>query len=414
MEFGVSETRIATRLAQLSEIGARPCGGMQRLSYSREEHEAQVLLADWLRDLDLHVSWDEAGNVIGRCEGSDPHAPAIMTGSHLDTQLGGGRFDGAAGVVAAVEAVAAIKGSGLIHRHPIEVVAWAGEEGSARFDLGLIGSRAMVGALKPDDLNMQCRLTGQTLREAMQSLQIDPAEIAQAERPAGTVRAVIELHIEQGPQLESSGSQIGVVTAVAGNTRLPLRIRGQQAHSGGMPMHLRRDALCGAAEILLRAEGAARRRTSPPVVVSAGYFHHEPRSIAIIPGVAEMTLDVRSVDARAIDEVVEEIRREAINIAERRGLEVDFEPTWGTPPARLDQEISAVIVQACEDVGVTWKELASGAGHDSMMLARRFPAGMVFVPSVGGISHAPDEFTPIEDLTAGAMVLCRSIAHLAE
>jgi beta-ureidopropionase / N-carbamoyl-L-amino-acid hydrolase len=261
---------------------------------------------------------------------------------------------------------------------------------------------------------MQCRLTGQTLREAMQSLQIDPDDIARAERPAGAVRAVIELHIEQGPELESSGSQIGVVTAVAGNTRLPLRIRGQQAHSGAMPMHLRQDALCGAAEVLLRAEAAARRRTSPPVVVSAGYFHHEPRSIAIIPGVAEMTLDVRSVDAEAIDEVVEEIRREAINVAGTRRLEVDFEPTWGAPPARLDQEISAVIVEACEDVGVTWKELASGAGHDSMMLARRFPAGMVFVPSAGGISHAPDEFTSIEDLTAGAMVLCRSIGHLAE
>lgn len=414
MDLDIDAGRFSDRLAQLNNIGARPDGGMQRPSYSREEREAQEVLAGWLRDLQLSVRWDEAGNLIGRREGLDPHAPVIMTGSHLDTQLGGGRFDGAAGVVAAVEAIAAIQDVGLILHHPVEVVAWAGEEGSARFDMGLIGSRAMVGALKPEDLNTRCRLTGRTLQEEMHSLEIDPATIASAERQPGTVRAVIELHIEQGPKLESSGNQIGVVTDVAGNARLPITIRGQQAHSGAMPMHLRQDALCGAAEILLRAEAAARRRTSPPVVVSAGYFHHEPCTIAIIPGMAEMILDVRSVDAGAIDEVIGEIRREACDIAEARRLEVEFQPTWGTPPSRLDQEIGAVIVQACEDAGVTWQQLPSGAGHDSMMLARRFPAGMIFVPSARGISHAPDEFTPIEDLSAGTQVLGRTIARLAQ
>lgn len=413
VERYVSGARIAERVARLAAIGGLPNGGMNRLPYTPEDRAARDLFARWLSDLGLRVHEDGAGNVIGRRDGSDPQAPAVMAGSHLDTQPSGGRFDGIAGVLAALEAAEAIVAAGLVHRHPIEIVDFAAEESVCRFDLSMPGSRAIIGALRPEDLELRCRLTGVTLREAMTSIGIDPSKLPASERPPGSIKAVVELHIEQGPYLEEAGKQIGVVTHVAGSVRYHCVLEGQQAHSGALPMAYRRDALCGAAEVLLAVERAAKARANPPVVATVGYLDYEPRSPVIIPGRVRMIIDVRSIDAAARDAVAAEIEAAARRIAAERRLRLDWQLTSGFPPTPLAREVVDTITRACQDLGVSYMPITSGAGHDAMTLSRRFPAGMLFVPSVGGISHAPQELTRTEDLEAGAKVLCRTLCLLA-
>lgn len=413
VERYVSGARIAERVARLAEIGGLPDGGMNRLPFTPEDRAARDLFARWLSDLGLPVRVDGAGNVIGRREGSDRRAPVVVAGSHLDTQPMGGRFDGIAGVLTALEAAEAMAAAGFVHRHPIEIIDFAAEESMGRFDVSMPGSRAMVGALKPEDLALRCRLTGEMLREAMESIGIDLSLLAAAERPPGSIKAVVELHIEQGPYLEEAGKQIGVVTTVAGSARFHCVLEGQQAHSGALPMAYRRDALCGAAELLLAVERAAKARANPPVVGTVGYMDYEPRSPVIIPGRVRMIIDVRSIDEAARDAVVAEIEATARRIAEQRRLHLEWRLSSGFPPTPLAHQVVDTITRACKDLGTSYVAMPSGAGHDAMTLGRRFPAGMLFVPSVGGISHAPQELTRTEDLEAGAKVLCRTLCMLA-
>jgi hydantoinase/carbamoylase family amidase len=414
IEQRISPERMAARLDRLAEIGGLPGGGMNRLSYSPEDRAARELLAEWLSGLGLRVWVDGAGNLIGEMEGADPMLPVVMAGSHLDTQPEGGRYDGIAGVVAALESVEAMREAGFAPRHSIQLVSWAAEEVSGSYDLSMIGSRAMIGAVKPEDLEARNRLTGVPLREAMREAGVDLAALPGAERPAGSVKAVVELHIEQGPHLERAKKPLGVVTHVAGAARLHCTLRGQQAHSGAMPMEGRRDALCGMADVLLAVEAAAREQVDPPVVATIGYLDYGPRAVAIVPGRATAVIDVRSVDTSARDAVVSEIESQVRSIARRRKLQLELRPAWSFPPARMDPEVVATIERACREVGAPYQAMPSGAGHDAMTLGRRFPAGMIFVPSVGGISHAPEEFTPIEELALGARVLARTLALLSE
>jgi allantoate deiminase len=409
----ISPERMAARLDRLAEIGGLPGGGMNRLSYSPEDREARELLAEWLSDLGMGVWLDGAGNLIGEMEGADPDLPVVMTGSHLDTQPEGGRFDGIAGVVASLEALEAMRAVGFVPRHSIQLVSWAAEEISGTYDLSMVGSRAMIGAVRPEDLEARNRLTGVPLRQAMRESGVDVAALPGAERPAGSVKAVVELHVEQGPHLERARKPLGVVTHVAGAARLHCTLRGQQAHSGAMPMAGRRDALCGMAEVVLAAEAAAREQVDPPVVATVGWMEYGARAVAIVPGWATAVIDVRSVGTEARDTVVAEIESQVRSIARRRKLELDLRPAWSFPPTRMSPEVVEAIQRACRELGAPYMEMVSGAGHDAMTLGRRFPAGMLFVPSVGGISHAREEFTPIEELALGARVLARTLAHLA-
>ncbi|MBI3967687.1 MAG: hydantoinase/carbamoylase family amidase, partial [Chloroflexi bacterium] len=247
----------------------------------------------------------------------------------------------------------------------------------------------------------------------MESIGIDLSMLPAAERAPGSIKSVVELHIEQGPFLERAGKQIGVVTGVAGSTRFNCYVRGQQAHSGAMPMEGRRDALCGAAEILLAVERAASGRTEPRVVATVGYLDFNPRAVAIIPGRVHLIVDVRSVDPAACAEVVAEIKSNAESIAARRSLEVEWGPEWAQHATKLDPDVVATIAASCEELGVSHLSMISGGGHDAMTMAKRFPTAMLFVPSVGGISHAPEEFTRTDDLVTGARVLCRTLRKLA-
>lgn len=415
LEDLVSGERIAERIARMAEIGSLPNGAMNRLPYTPEDRKARELFMTWLDDLGLNARIDGAGNAIGRLEGTDPMAPIVMSGSHLDTLPSTGQYDGIAGVVAALEVAHAMREAEFTHRHPIEIVDFAAEEVGVRFDLPMVGSAAMIGALEPDALEARCRLTGLTLREALRSVGVDPEKLLAATRPQGSIKAMVELHIEQGPYLERAGKQIGVVADVAGSTRIQCVLKGQQAHAGGMPMDSRRDALCGAAEVVLATEDAGKKRSSPPVVATVVYITLKPEAAAgIIPGHVEMRIDVRAVDLTARDEVVSSIKSAVNSIAQRRKLEYEWKATISQPPVKMAPEIVSTIVRACEEFKLSYQLMPSGGGHDAMTIGRRFPSGMLFVPSVSGISHAPEEFTRNEDLVAGAKVLCRTLSVLAQ
>lgn len=410
----IEPDRIHERIERLAQIGGLPGGGMNRIPYCPEDRVARDLVSSWMADLGLRVHTDAAGNVLGVWPGADPSLPSIMVGSHLDTQPGGGRFDGMAGVVAALEAVQVLQSAGLRFRRTIEVVAWAGEEASGRFDVALIGSRAMVGELRPEHLQERCRLTGRTLGELMIASGLPIAELATAERAPGSIAAVLELHIEQGPYLEEDALPVGVVTNIAGNRRLALTIEGVQAHSGAQPMTHRRDALCAEAEIILAAEHIASAHAAPPVVATSGYSSHFPHVIAAVPGRAEMVIDVRSIDRRSLVQAAAEIAAVAREICDRRGVRLHGPELWGVDPTAMTRDVTEVLTRSCQEVDVPHRTMPSGAGHDSMILGRRFPAGMIFVPSRAGISHAPEEFTEAGDIATGTGVLVRALHELAQ
>lgn len=409
----VSAGRVSDRIAALAAIGGLPNGGMHRLPYSSEDREARRLFESWIEALGIPVRTDGAGNLLARFEGRDPTASTVMTGSHLDTQPGGGRYDGVVGAVGSLEVLEAMVAAQHIPERAVELVVWAGEEGSGRFDVGLIGSRAMIGQLQDRHLAAACHYSGRPLGELMIEWGVDLDRLPEAERAPGSIAAVVELHIEQGPFLEEGSRPIGVVTAIAGNWRLPLRIVGRQSHSGATPMSRRQDALCAAAEVILAAE-ATTGLADPPVVATSGYFSHQPKVIAIVPGEAEMTMDVRSPDPEALDRARDAILDQARGICERRRIHLELGEIWGVQPTETDAGIVSEIGAASRRVGVEPVAMASWAGHDSMMLGKRFPAGMIFVPSVGGISHAPDEYSRPEDIITGVRVLAEAIEALAD
>ena len=336
----------------------------------------------------------------------------MLTGSHVDTTLNAGRYDGVVGVLGAIEAVRRSGRAGVAPRRPVELVAWAGEE--PRFGTGCVGSRAAAGALARADLDALRDRGGVSMAAALRDAGLDPDRLAEAELDPATVHALVELHIEQGAVLEASGDEIGVVTAIAAPHDFTLRLRGAATHAGATPMGLRRDALTGAAEVVLVVErrGARlgeRRRPSGTV----GVVRARPGAINVVPGEVELDVDVRDSDAAARTAVVEEILAAARSVAAARGLALEVVPIVEDAPVACAAEVVAAVEAAAAEAGARARRMISGAYHDAMILGARVPIGMIFVPSAGGISHHPDEFTAPEDLDRGVRVLAGTLARLA-
>ncbi|MBI3969265.1 MAG: M20 family metallo-hydrolase [Chloroflexi bacterium] len=411
----ISAERLQSRIDALAQIGGFPNGRMCRLCLTPEDRRAGELAREWMHEAGLRTWMDAAGNIFGRREGAAPDLPAVMTGSHLDTQEFGGRYDGIAGVLCAIEAAQHLKDEDFQNRLPLVVVAFMGEE-NVRFPAAMIGSKAMTGQLTPTMLDQhRCRFTGETLREAMTKFELPVVRIPEAEWKPGSLAAVVELHIEQGPRLEMAQKRIGVVTGVVGFARFTVALKGQQAHSGGMPMALRRDALCAAAEIVLAVERIAKAQQDPPMVGTVGRFWLDQSSMAIVPGQVNLTVDIRCHDLEVVKRAAREAEAEAREICERRGIELTWDqvPGTGNPPAKLSQRVIDILDESARETGAPYVQMPSDGGHDCMNFASRTDVGMLFVPSVGGISHAPEEYTRADDLALGADVLARALQKLA-
>ena len=401
--------RLWRRISELGEIGRQEGGGVTRLSFTDEERAAKDLVASYMQEAGLSVREDAAGNLFGRREGRNPEAPAVLVGSHVDSVYNGGDFDGPLGVLAGVEVLQAMGERGVETEHPVEVVAFTDEEG-ARFSFGMIGSRALAGELSTEELD-NGDANGVSVAEAMRDRGLDPSRVGEAARPEGSVKAYVELHIEQGRVLENEGLPVGVVTGIAGPVWLRWVLEGEAGHAGTTPMGLRRDALAAAAEIMgvFEAE-AAKTGTS---VATVGQISARPGGINIIPGRAELSLDLRDIDEGVRDGAENRIRTRAQEACRRRGVEMEVEELQRLPPAPCSEVVRGAAKSACERLGVRPFELPSGAGHDGMHLTGLSPMGMIFVRSKDGVSHNPAEWSSKEDCEAGANVLYHTVTELA-
>jgi allantoate deiminase len=401
--------RLWKRLRELAEIGKHEEGGVARLSFTPEERAAKDLVASYMREAGLAVREDAVGNLFGRREGRDPDAPTVLVGSHVDSVRNGGDFDGPLGVLGGIEVVQTMDEGGVETQRPVEVVAFTDEEG-ARFSLGMIGSRALTGELSEEDLRHEDQ-NGVSIAEAMREAGLDPARIAEVARPAHTLAAYLELHIEQGKVLEGEGLPVGVVTGIAGPVWLGLSLSGEAGHAGTTPMGARRDALAAAAEVVCIVEEEAAATGS--TVGTVGQIGARPGGINIIPGRVELSLDLRDIDEAVRDGVEGRIRERTGEACGRRGIGLEFEEIQRLAPVPCSAEIRAAIAAACEGEGIRPFSLPSGAGHDGMHVARLCPMGMIFVRSRDGISHNPKEWSSPEDCEAGCKVLYSAVLDVA-
>jgi hydantoinase/carbamoylase family amidase len=391
-------------LEELAKIGGEPSDGVTRVAWSSELFAAYTWVGDRMRELGLDVEIDEAGNLIGRWD-TGSGAPVVV-GSHLDTVPSGGRLDGVLGVVAAVHAVALLQREGFEPSRPVWIVAFMDEEGT-RFDAALFGSRAFAG----HDLTAigdRTDLAGTTLRDAMDR-QGHALERTGEARRIGEIGAYLELHIEQGPVLEAAGVQIGVVTSIVGLRGYRVRLRGQANHAGTTPMHMRRDAFIGAARIAVELRDVARRRDD--MTANVGKVAVSPGGANVVPGVADFTIDVRAPTAEGVAELERVVRETVSRIARDEGLEFELEPTYLLEPLELDPMLVDTVERAAAEEGASSRRMPSGAGHDAMVIGRHVPAAMIFVPSRGGISHSPDEYSSPDEVELGMRVLAATLRH---
>ena len=408
----VDRERILSELRQFARIGYRPDGGIDRLAFSRADRQARQLLLHRIRSLGLEPRVDAFGNTFGRLPvARDPALPSVLIGSHLDTVPGGGRFDGAAGVVAALEVVAAIRQHGLVPRRPVEVVSFACEE-SSRFGRGTLGSALVAGTVEPGEILGLRDARGLTLGEVLRLIGLDPGRLATVRRQPGDYIAYLELHIEQGRVLEEAGARLGIVEAIAAPIRIRLELIGRADHSGATPMSLRRDALAGAAEVVLAVERLARE--TPGVVGTVGTIRIEPGAINVVPARAELGIDVRSSVLEARARLVAALRREVKALAQQRGLELSFQTLTEEEPVALHPALAALLERCARERGVSVLRMVSGAGHDAMQMARMCPSGMLLVPSREGVSHNRQEWTSPDDIVLGTQVLLDAVLALAE
>ncbi|HEX5564643.1 MAG TPA: Zn-dependent hydrolase [Sporosarcina sp.] len=387
-------------LARFTEKGE----GINRLAYTKTEREARDFLIKQFKLAGLKVRTDYAGNVIARREGRFPDLPVVATGSHIDSVYAAGEFDGTAGVLVALEVMRSLADEGVETDHPLEAIIFACEE-SARFGASTLGSKAMSGRLDPAYTRSLTDKHGITLMQAFEENGLDLEEVHLAMRFQDEIKAFVELHVEQGPVLERQGKAIGVVSAIAAPIRFHVHVGGTADHSGTTPMDYRHDALLGGAEIALAVEKAALEEVEHGTVGTVGVFSIQPGAMNVVPGAADLYVDIRGTDRDSRQRVVAALESAVNDVAKARGLDIWMDELSSEEPVQMDSQLVAELKAICEEQGVSWLEMPSGAGHDSMNMASLCPTGMIFVPSKDGISHNPAEYTSMEQLMAGAEIL---------
>jgi len=397
--MGIDRTLIERRLDELYAIGAEPEGGTFRPLYGPAWATAVDRVERWLKDAGLTTRRDAVGNLWGRAEGTDK-GKSIVTGSHIDTVRNGGRLDGALGIVAGLTAVEALLKEQGKPRRTLEVVAICEEEGS-RFSTNFWGSRAITGAIDAVDGDIAA---------AMRERGLDPQKLASAARD--DIDTFVELHIEQGAVLESSNRPLAIVTAIVGTAQLEVTVTGRPDHAGTTPMDMRRDALAGAAAMMQAVESIARS-LGKPAVATVGKLEVEPDQINVVPGKVVFTVDLRHSDLGGRRALEERIRSLCTTISQERRLGLAIRTLQEKPPVTMDSDVRALLARAAKECGVQAPEMVSGAGHDAQVLAARCKVGMLFVPSIGGRSHCPEEATKAEHVELGTTVLMRALQKIA-
>lgn len=378
--------RIMRRLDELARFSSEP-EALTRLYLTPEHKDAAERVAAWMREAGMAVALDAAANVVGRYEGTQPGAPALLLGSHIDTVRNAGRYDGNLGVVAAIEAVAALFARGERLPFAIEVIAFGDEEG-VRFPVTLTGARAVAGILDLAALDAQ-DADGVSVREALRRFGCDPSAIPRIARRREDVLGYVELHIEQGPVLEAEDLPVGVVSAINGASRFTAEVEGVAGHAGTVPMCLRHDAVAAMAEMVLAVERIALE--TPDLVATVGWVEASPGAVNVIPAHARFTIDMRSPDDAARKGASERLERELQAIAARRGVGLALRSHYDAPALTCAPALVEALERSVARLGIRPLRLGSGAGHDGLAIGRLCPVGMLFVRCEGGISHNPRE-----------------------
>lgn len=408
-ERHVDQSRLWVTIEKLSEFG-RPAGagfegGVTRMGFSETDLAARAWLTQLMREAGLAVRVDQAGNLFGRRSGSED-LPALLFGSHIDSVVGGGNFDGDVGSLGALEVMRAFNDSKVTTRHPLEMVVWTNEEGN-HFSHGLLGSSAAAGLLAADVLDRKDE-EGKTLADWLRRYGQDPARLQEARLRPGSFSAYLELHIEQGGVLDESQTKIGVVQGIVGLRFWTCTATGFANHAGTTQMNRRQDALAATARAVLAVREEVRREAGRQVG-TVGYARVEPGARNVVPGRVEFPLELRDLDTSKLLRIWARIQERFLQISQEENVKLDCVPVQASEPALSDAAIQRDIRDAAAAAGYTSMDLPSGAGHDAQQMAHLGPIGMIFVPSRRGISHSPSEYSSPDDVANGAEVLYRTI-----
>jgi N-carbamoyl-L-amino-acid hydrolase len=393
----LNAARLNAHLKALSAFGANPNGGVSRTAYSDADRAGRSWVIQRMQSAGLNVSVDFAGNIFGRRAGSVPSLKPIVFGSHIDSVPDGGNFDGNVGSLAAIEVAQTLAEDRVTLRHPIEVVVWANEEG------GLYGSRAVSGQLTAAELKNRA-WSGKTIEEGMNFLGGNGTRVDEVKRKRGDIATYLELHIEQGGTLERDKIQIGVVEGIVGIRQWNVTVTGTQNHAGTTPMDQRQDALLATARFVDMVNRVVRAEPGRHVG-TVGRIEAFPGAPNVIAGRVTATLELRDLDAAKTMRLFQRIEQEAQRIGEANTTTFAFTVRHENVPAPSDPEVRAMIADSATALGYTSRVMPSGAGHDAQAMAQLGPMGMIFIPSIGGISHSPREFSTAEDIARGAEVL---------
>lgn len=408
-ELAVDLSRLRDDLEALGQIGHSAAdGGIHRISFSDADMEGRRWLMARFEAADLKTSMDAVGNVIGRWEVG--MGPAVLVGSHLDSVPSGGRFDGALGVIAGLECVRSLRDRGIQPGSPIEVIATSEEEG--RFG-GMLGAQALAGRLTREQLESARDDNGLALTEALRAQGLDPEAALAASRDPGSIKAFLELHVEQGPILEACGKAVGIVEGISGVFNWTVRLSGTANHAGTTPMDLRQDAFMGLALFAARIPDIIAAVGSDQSRVTIGRVELQPNFAHTVPGAAEFSLVGRDLDERVMAALAEACRSALLNAAEAQKLAYSIEQTAWLAPRPCSPAIVASFRAQAEKLGMDALTMPSGAGHDTQILSEVTEAGMIFVPSIGGISHSPDERTDWSDIETGSNLLLHTLLSVA-
>jgi hydantoinase/carbamoylase family amidase len=402
-----AKNRVVERIAELGKLG-RYEGGIDRPLASPAERAARERFAAWARADGYALAQDAAGNTFARRAGTRADLKPILLGSHLDTVKTGGAYDGAYGVIGAMCALELLDARGVATAHPVEAVAWAGEEGS-RFPLGCLGSSAFAGLVTVDHVRSLRDEDGVAYADALASPE-GGALADVAPRGDSNVAAYLELHVEQGPILEEAGVQLGIVTAIAGQRRLRCTVEGVSGHAGTVPMAMRADALCAASELVIALDVAAR--AVGDAVATVGWMHVEPNGTNVVPGKVAFSLDIRSPDDAKLDAIEAAFEQAMQRARASRGVTVTLEAFERRKPTPMTPFMREAIARGIGTLGKPSLDVPSGAGHDAMSLGKIVPTAMIFVPSIGGRSHVAEERTGDDDLELGVEALAAAVAEV--
>lgn len=406
----INSARLQQHFEAMSLIGKIGDTGTCRPAHTPLEKEAFQLAASWMQQAGMKTHIDNFGNLIGHLAGKNPDLPVLMMGSHLDSQPYGGRFDGVAGVLCAIEVVATLSENNIIPERSIQVISFADEEGW-RFNKGLFGSRGILGKIEDGELQRTDK-DGISRQQALLDFGCDISQFKASEYQPGSIFCFLELHIEQGPILDLAHKPIGVVSGISGPLWLTVKLKGMAGHTGSVPMPIRKDALVGAAEIILAVNQIATQIPGAPTVGTVGTINVFPASRNIIPEEVEFTIDLRDIDLERRNRYEKQLREQIGAITQKHHLTYTISEDTKSDPRYCADWIKEIIHSQCNDLNLVAPELMSGPFHDALALSYACDYGMIFVRCKDGISHNPLEYSSYEDLSLGANVMLGTVVEI--